>query len=395
MIMKAGTGTISNYGNYISNCTKKQFPYQIPVNSLSDVQLFISIGSTKPAAAEYQLINTCGIDKGTIESITPANYVIGQDDQGSWYGVFKNFSASTAKCFVIAITLDSQIYFSEEYCIENCLQLTLLKGCYGNLDPALSHDCNGVYFGYAGLGDSLGDTTIKYEHQIYLRQVEVSLSAINNTFKQGLTRNFRTEKQKIYQFYGEFLPEWYLSEIDAIFYRGEVYIGSDKYLLDATAYEKIEDCKRIWKPTATFKDSCYQSFTCESDPCSPPNTECCDPAIISTQVTEVLYESGITDSGGTGGGSSSQIVVVQSIVDGTPNVTGTFDSVTGIVDGSLVITCDAFANKRVYVERGNVFNPGIDPGDGSQWHGKILADNFITFSSALVSGEFIYIETIA
>ncbi len=395
MKMNPGSGTISNYSSYTNNCQANEMPYRIPVNSLADVQLYIAIGATKPTTVIYELVNTCG--GGTIETLSTSDYVVGQDKNNNWFGVWKNFTGATPTCFVIAITLDSTIYFSEEYCIEtSCNNLTQLKGCYGNLDPILSTDCEGVYFGYhAGTGTPLGDTSIKYEHQLLLRGVEVTLSAIKNSFKQGRTRNFRTEKEKIFQFWSELVPEWYLGELDAIFYRGEVYIGSKKYLLNETQFEKVEDCKKQWKPWATFKESCYQSFSCEADPCLPPPTVCCDPEIISIQVSEVPFESGFPEESGTGVGvGGSGVVVVQAGVDGVPNITGTFDIVTGITDGSSVITCDAFAGKRVYVERGNVFNAGIDPEDGSQWHTKVFADNFITFSSPLVSGEFIYIETI-
>lgn len=398
MKMIPGSGPISNYGSYISNCTRHQMPYKVPVNSLADVQLYINIGAVKPTTVLYELIYTCGPDAGTVQTLSAPDYVVGQDRNNNWYGVFKNFSAAEATCFVIAITLDSQIYFSEEYCIENsCGALVLIKGCYGNLDPLVSTDCEGIYFGvHAGIGTAMGDTLVKYEHQLLLRGIEVTLSAVKNSFKQGRTRNFRTEKEKIFQFWSELVPEWYLSEIDAVFYRGEVYIGSTKYLLNETQFEKVEDCFKMWKPWATLKESCYQSFSCEADPCAAVPAECCDPEVTSVVVSEVPFESGFpVDSGGPGGGvGGSNIVVVQAVVDQVPNVTGTFEAVTGIVNGSTVVTCNAFASERVFVERGNIQIPGIDPLDGSQYYIKVFADNFITFSTPLVSGEFIYIETI-
>lgn len=401
MKMITGSGTIANYSSYISNCTKNQAPYRVPVNSLADVQLYISIGAVKPTTVGYELIHTCGSLAGTIETITPSDYVVGQDSNNVWYGVFKNFlidSGINLSCFVIAITIDGQIYFSEEYCIEPaCIALTEIKGCYGNLDPLLSYDCDGVYFGFhAGDDTALGDTTIRYEHKMLLRDVEVSLASIKNSFKQGLTRNFRTEKEKIYQFYAEFIPEWYLTEIDAVFYRGEVYIDGTKYLVNETDFEKIEDCKRMWKPSATLKESCYKSFSCEADPCALPVTTCCDPELINVTVSEVPFESGFTEesgSGGTGAGSSN-VVVVQLIVDGSISVTGTFESVTGTGSGSSIITSEAFRNVRVFVERGNIQIPGIDPGDGSQWYTKVFSDNKISLNTPLTAGEFIYIETI-
>lgn len=289
MIMIPGSGTISNYGAYISNCQLRQMNYKIPVNSLSDVQLYINIGTTAPGTVLYQLIHTCD-SAGTIETLSTSSYVVGQDTNNNWYGVFSNLTGGTnLSCFVIAITLDDQIYFSEEYCVENsCSTLSLLKGCYGNLDNKLSYDCEGVYFGtHAGTDTALGDTTIVYKHELLLRGVEVGLSAIKNSFKQGRTRNFRTEKEKIFQFWGEPVPEWYIPEVDSIFYRGEVYVDEVKYLVNETQFEKVEECFKTWKPTATFKESCYKSFSCEADPCLPPSeqpTECCDPFGVTATV---------------------------------------------------------------------------------------------------------------
>lgn len=301
--MIQGSGNITNYGSYISNCTLNQRPYKIPVTSLLDVQLYINIGG-QPDAAQYQLIHTCGPYAGVIETLTTSSYVIGQKPNDDWYGVFKNLTGNDnpLSCFVITITLtfgaSDVIYFSEEYCIEtDCDNLTLVKSCYGNLNNKISYGCDGVYFGtHATENTPLGDTSVKYQHQIYLRGVEVTLESIKNTFKQGRTRNFRTEKEKIFQFWAELIPEWYMDTIDAIFHRGEVYVGATKYLVDGTGYERVDDyCYKSWKPTATFKESCYQSFSCEEDPCAVPttDTECCDITGVSATV-ENIVESGQT-----------------------------------------------------------------------------------------------------
>lgn len=276
MKMILGAGTISNYASYINGCTKKQWPYKIPITSLADVQLYISIGAVAPGTATYELIHTCG-NINQIDAIIPGNYVIGQDTNSNYYGVFKNFSGSSAKCFVIAITLDSQIYFSEQYCIENtCEQLTLLNGCYGNLDPLVSYDRNGIYFGESQ-GGTVGDATVVYEHKSYMRDVEVTLNALKTTFKQGRTRTFRIEAEDILLFWAELVPEWYIKYIDAIFKRGEVYVGDTRYMLEATAYTKTDECFKAWKPTVTLRESYYQSFSCDVDPCAGPQAECCDP----------------------------------------------------------------------------------------------------------------------
>lgn len=288
--MKLGApgANISQYGSYVSNCTLNQMPYKVPVNNLQDVQLYIEIGAIEPDAIQYQLIHTCG-SGGTVTLPNP-DYVIGQDTNDNWYGLFKNFTGATPTCFVIAITLSfgdtDNIYFSEEYCIDNvCNDLTLIKGCYGNLDNKISYDAEGIYFGTPLGAGAMGDLSLVYKHEIYLRQAEVYRSAIKNTFKQGRTRNFRTEKEKIYQFNAEFIPDWYLNEVDAVFFRGEVFVNETKYLVNETSFELIEECKKMWKPSATFKESKYQSFSCESDPCAAPEPEpCCDPLAVSATV---------------------------------------------------------------------------------------------------------------
>lgn len=407
--MHPGTGTIANYGSYISNCTLRQKKYRIPVNSLQDVQLYIDIGNSKPSTVLIELIKTCNGSVEEVYTLTAGSYVVAQDKNDRWYGVFKDLEgAESFTCFVIAITLDENIYFSEEYCIEPaCNELTLLKGCYGKLDPLLSTDCEGVYFGvHAGTGDPMGDINVAYEHKLLIRDAEVSLSAIKNSFKQGRTRNFRTEKEKIYQFYAEMVPEWYISEIDSIFYRGEVYIGSTKYLLNETQFEKVEECLKIWKPTVTLKESCLQNFSCADEPCAPLPEECCDPEGVYATVEEEVIGSGgiagdppppledeeleemeISDF-------EKDIIVVECNVDSVPVVTGTLSPVDGLTSGSSVVTCSRFAGQRVLVERGNILLPSTDPGGGGAYYTKNIEEEFITFSTPLAPDEFIYIQTI-
>lgn len=289
--MIPGTGTISNYGSYINNCQRNQMPYKVPIDGINDVQLYINIGGIKPESIEYQLIHTCGEFAGLVESLSPPDFVIGQRSDNYWYGVFKNFSnpVNPLSCFVIGVTLTinevEQIYFSDEYCVENCRDLTEIKGCYGNLDSQISFDRQGIYFGvHSGEDSAMGDVSVKYEHKVKLRDAELSLSALKKTFKQGRTRNFRTETEDIYEFLCEFVPEWFVREIGQVFDRGEIYFDDTKYLVEGVQFEKIEPCKRIWKPVATLKESYYQSFSCESDPCAPLPETCCLPSAINAAV---------------------------------------------------------------------------------------------------------------
>ncbi len=289
MKMIAGTGTISDYDSNTRGCTLKQWPYKIPVNLLADVQLYIDIGISAPGSIQYELIHTCGTNGGSIDSIIPTEYIVGQDMNMRYYGVFRNFTGSAPVCFVIAITIDSQIYFSEEYCIESaCESLTLIKGCYGNLNPLISYDREGIYFGQSQ-GVILGSSSVVYEHKALMRLVEITLNAIKNTFKQGRTRTFRIEADDIFLFWAELIPEWYIKHIDAIFKRGEVYVGETKYLLEATAYEKTDECFKTWKPSVTLKESYFQSFSCELTPCiiEVAPEPCCDPTDVTAGVTRV------------------------------------------------------------------------------------------------------------
>lgn len=395
MKMTQGTGTITNYGSYAKNCTLGQLPYKIPVNSLTDIQLFVDIGLIKPTTILYELLHTCGPDAGLIETLATTDYVIGQNRDNRWYGVFKNLTgAGTLNCFVIAITLDSTIYFSEEFCTDECADTSIIEGCYGNLDSRISTDCNGIYFGvHSGTDEPLGSIAITYKHRVSLRNVEITLQSIKNNYKQGLTRTFRTEKEKLFKFWAELIPEWYLSEVDAVMYRGEVRINGSRYLLNETLFEKVDECLKQWNPIATFKESCFQSFSCEADPCQAPPESCCDPVVISATVTIVEPES---ESSGNPPVPpfTDEIVVVQAFVGGTVTVSGTVETVSGITNGSTVVSCNAFAGSRVFITRGMLPLPGINPGGGVSYYTKNLADNFITFSDQLLTDEFIYIETI-
>lgn len=87
-------------------------------------------------------------------------------------------------------------------------------------------------------------------------------------------------------------------------------------------------------------------------------------------------------------------VVIEAIVNEQPVVTGTINPVTGIVNGSNIITSDAFIGVRVIVIRGNGPIPGINPGDGSNYFTKLPAADFISLNEFLVPGEFIRIQTI-
>lgn len=85
-------------------------------------------------------------------------------------------------------------------------------------------------------------------------------------------------------------------------------------------------------------------------------------------------------------------VVIECVIGSAPVISGTEETVSGLVAGSSVITCDAFSDKRVTVKRNGSRLPRIDT--GGQYYSKDQINNFISLNEALVNGEIIYIETI-
>lgn len=291
MKMVQGAGTIADYGNYVYNCTLGQWNYKIPIESLTDIQLYADASSI----GSLELIWTCSAGQGTVESISPAASVVGTDPvTGNPYVLIQGISGSTtASCFVIGMSSGGNMYFSQEYCIESVCAaqgLGLVDGCYGNLDPLISVDREGIYFGEGG--------GIAYKHTFRMRNTEVTLNAIRNDFKSGRTRNFRTESVDIFKFWGDAIPEWYMPHVDAVFKRGEVFIYDNtkgvttKYIVESTAYEKADECVKLWKPFVLLRANQYQSFSCEPDPCAVvqvdsggvPLPACCDPAVTGATV---------------------------------------------------------------------------------------------------------------
>lgn len=310
-----GGASITDYQSFVYNYTLGQFNYKIPINGLGDLQLYVPLweyNTGVPGSQTFQLIHTCGSTIGTIETITPSNYVAGLDPAGKAYMVISGFvETTTAQCWVVAATLDGNIWFSQEYSHDGCggEGLNVVLGCYGNLDPLISYDSEGIYFGQSQ-NATLGDATLVYQHFFLMRSMELTLQGIKNEFKQGRTRNFRTESSTLYLFWGELIPDWYMKHIDAVFKRGEVLVSiwpqiysfpvtrpidgwaQGKYLVDSTGYEKVDECTKSWKPTVTLKENFYNSFSCEVDPCSPApvggggggSTVCCVPTNVTATV---------------------------------------------------------------------------------------------------------------
>jgi hypothetical protein len=63
-------------------------------------------------------------------------------------------------------------------------------------------------------------------------------------------------------------------------------------------------------------------------------------------------------------------------------------------NGATTLTTALLAGFLVRVSRGGQWQLGINPLSGNTYYTKNLADNFVTFSQALSTGEEIIVETI-
>jgi hypothetical protein len=89
--------------------------------------------------------------------------------------------------------------------------------------------------------------------------------------------------------------------------------------------------------------------------------------------------------------------VIQGIIGQTPILKGITASVTGIANGSYVVTCNDFTNVKdtdFFIIRGNTYIPSVNPLDGSNYYTKETVDNFITFNTPLATGEYLKIQII-
>ncbi len=88
-------------------------------------------------------------------------------------------------------------------------------------------------------------------------------------------------------------------------------------------------------------------------------------------------------------------VTIDAVVGGTIQVKGTVEPVTGLVDGSTVITCDGFIEKRIYMTKNGLQLPLVQYAPGVLHHTKFILDNFISLNAPINNGDVIYIETIS
>jgi hypothetical protein len=86
--------------------------------------------------------------------------------------------------------------------------------------------------------------------------------------------------------------------------------------------------------------------------------------------------------------------VIEAFVDNVISVTGASNPVSGVTNGSTVISCNDLYGNRVRVIRGIFPIISFDPGGGVDYYTKFVVDTFLTLNNPLVAGEYIYIKTI-
>jgi hypothetical protein len=86
-------------------------------------------------------------------------------------------------------------------------------------------------------------------------------------------------------------------------------------------------------------------------------------------------------------------VTIEAEVGVSVVITGTTELVFGLAAGSTAVICNGLVGKDVNVIRGNIPLSGIYLSDGSMYFTKVLASAIVTFSSPLVAGEYLKIQT--
>lgn len=275
---------------FLYNCTRKnpEIEYNVPILGFDDVQVYIEFGSVKPTAFDVKIVNAC--TNVVSELIAVPVYLVGKDPAGNWYGVFK-FSELTGVPlqFYLSFEIDtaepnSYRFFTEVYQIEvNCPKLSKVEACFPTRADELSYDSNEIYFGLTTDNtNSLGDRTLYYNHNLYVRKAKVFNDVPKVTFVSNVRKNFRTILDRIYEFKCELVPAWYKEYLLAIYLRGFIKIDGIRYQVTDIAFEALDEDDITWKPYAKLQKENKFYFGC--DDCEPPASVCCDPVVTSVTV---------------------------------------------------------------------------------------------------------------
>jgi hypothetical protein len=288
------TGTdapITDWTAYVSNCNRNaacELPFLMPLPGIPYLQLYVNFGAYMPSAIEIILQNTC--NQAYTDQLIANNYVVGQDPEGNWYGVFKYFKTPTTPgnpaitSFVVWLSamletpagLIERTWFSEHITIETCRPLMKLKSCYPEGSTNTGFDHMGTYYGLPVGEDYLGMEAIRYYHIAYVRNGKVRDLPPKATFTSNLRRNFRTTLELTWQLESELVPKWYKDVLLSVFARGAVQVNDGTtYLVSDLAFEDAAENGLLWKAWAQLKQTSRLYFGCDDSVCS----DCCSPTV--------------------------------------------------------------------------------------------------------------------
>lgn len=328
MLSTPTAAAITDYPAYVHNCLRNRQcepSWLAPLPGVPYLQLYVDYGDEQPNTVEFWLRDVCA---NTSEQIFPSNYIVGQDPDGRWYGVYKYFNSPLAPVtsFVVwhsalvetEAGLQERTFFSQMLVVEPCLPLTKVKACHPEGATTTGFDANGLYYGLP-TGTTFGIPGVRYFHIAYVRLGKVRELSVKGTFTASLISNFRTVIEKTSQLETELVPQWYKDVLLAIYARGAIQVNDGRiWLVSELNFEALNDDDLFWKPYAQLKETLRLYFGCDESVCN----ECCSPQVINASV--VSEASSESDSGG---GSESEppapeqfLGIIQSNSGGSGNV---------------------------------------------------------------------------
>lgn len=350
-MIAAGSALPSQYATYVHNCLRNaacEPEYYAPVPAISAVQLYVAFGSSAPGSVEFTLIDVCNQVE---EQIVPSEYIVGDDPEGNFYGVFKGFNTpvTTPSIFIIHLAAGGQSFFSEAMVVETCISLMKVLSCHPAEARETAFDVNGVYYGLP-ISASAGMDGLSYTHVAWQRHGKVRELSNKATFVSSLYATYRSTVERIFQTEGEFVPQWYKDYFLALYSRGMVQVNDGKiYIVSDLAFEPINDDDLLWKPQAQLKETHKLFFGCDvfcvtesesdqgggSEPSgsgseSPPENNYFLTAAFNFSIDEVFGPVGLPDLPPTG---------VNGAQSGVHSGVEPDEGINVVLTGSIVLTC--------------------------------------------------------
>jgi hypothetical protein len=304
-----------NYANYVYNCTRNakcQKRYDVPIRNWSDVVLYADLQFGEPETYEIEILDACS---ASVYAVVSTDYIIGQKPDLSYYGVFGNMVpvfalGESVRCFILRFTFTKAsveyIYYTEQFCFEQCDGLMYMQGCYPN-EPRGSEaeDCNGIYYGlHSGPTAPLGTPNYRYFHWAYVRlgniieqKKKLSFTAFNNK------TIYSTKQTAEYLLQFERVPTFYQRVISGVIGIGNIKVdGVGWKLADEQEFQIADLDSQFWNMDILLDEQCDMAFGCGPRDCELPDISCCTPEVtlatatnpVSARITNINSTLSIT-----------------------------------------------------------------------------------------------------